>query len=219
MKNKGEKLVPVGTDGTIPNHTIESNLTGKVEIDQQAIVHNPKTCKAIFEDGMQSGLFNECKNAAQVNSKIASIRNNGKPAPYMVSEIAHAWSRTETGWVKRSDAELAADPFIPGVRGERKSSLILDPLEVDALKAQQIALSVLKDNPAIVPLLEAINGKLKAHEAALLDDATRQANVKKRAAILEKVKEIVYNSDKVGVDFIKIVIDLKTGDVLGSAGE
>jgi hypothetical protein len=211
MSKKHEALIPVSTTRIdpviVPEHKIESPTTGECAIDQQAIVHNPKTCKAIFEEGMATGAFNDCKNAAQVNALISKIKNGGKtPTPYFVSEVSHAYTRTEQGWVKRSDAELAADPFSPGVRGERKSALILDPLELDALKAQAAALSVLKDNPAIAPLLASIEGKLKAHEAALLEDATRQANVRKRAATLEAVRVILLANDKTGGKALTLTI-------------
>jgi hypothetical protein len=115
-QNKGDKLIPNGTDGTVPNHTITSDTVGPIAIDQQAIVHNPKTCKAIFEEGMASGLFDTCKNAAQVNALISKIKNGGKtPTPYFVSEVSHAYTLTETGWVKRSDAEAHADVEITHV--------------------------------------------------------------------------------------------------------
>jgi hypothetical protein len=206
-QNKGDKLIPNTATGTIPEHTIESENTGKVEIDQQQKLVDVRTYREIFDAGMATGAFNECENPAQVNKQIAAIKGNGKVCVYMVSEIAHAWDKTTTGWVKKSDEWLAANPFVPGVGHARvKSALILAPLELDALKAQAAALAVLKDNPAIKPLLDAINAKLTAHAAALLEDATRQANVRKRTATLEAIKGLLLANDKVGGKAITLTI-------------
>jgi hypothetical protein len=206
-QNKGDKLIPNTATGTIPEHTIESPTTGDCAIDQQAKLVDPRTYREIFEAGMADGTFDKCENPAQVNKAIAAIKGNGKVCVYMVSEVAHAWDKTEQGWVKKSDEWLAAHPFTPGVGHARvKSSAILMPDEVDALKAQQVALVALKDNPAIKPLIDAINAKLTAHEAALIEDATRQANVRKRTATLEAVKALLLANDKVGGKAILIHI-------------
>jgi hypothetical protein len=204
MGKNHDALTPPTGDGTIPNHTIESPTTGAIAIDQSAIVPNPKTCREIFEDGMQSGLFNDCKNCSQVNNKIAAIRNNGKPAPYMVSEIAHAWTRTETGWVKRSDAELAADPFVPGVRGERASYKgRLADVDLVALQAQEKALKTLTGDLAVsvAPLLKEIGERLANHETAVQMEAINQVAIKRRTLILENVKTAMQNHEKAGFNY------------------
>jgi hypothetical protein len=206
MKTKNtEKLVPVSTTRIdpviVPEHTIESPTTGDMAIDQSALVKDTRTYREIFEAGMASGAFDDCANPAQVNKAIAAIKGNGKVCVYMVSEVAHQWVRTDdpAGWVRKTEAELLAHPFVAGVGHARvKNTAILDPIEEAALKAQAVALVVLKDNPAIAPLLDAINAKLKAHELALLEESTKQASVKKRAATLEAVKALLLANDKTG---------------------
>jgi hypothetical protein len=203
MKNH-EKLIPVSTTRIdpviVPEHKIESPTTGAIAIDQQAKLVDIRTYRQIFEEGMAAGIFDACENPAQVNKMIGEIKGSGKPCVYMVSEVAHAWDKTTTGWVKQTDQWLAANPFVPGAgHGPRtKSSAILDPIEETALKAQAAALVALADNPAIKPLIDAINAKLKAHETALLEDATRQVSIRRRAKIVEFFTILLKEHDKTG---------------------
>jgi hypothetical protein len=214
MSKKHDALTPETGNGTIPEHTIESPSTGNLHIDQQAKLVDIRTYRQIFEEGMRDGIFDTCENPAQVNKAIAAIKGNGKVCVYMVSEIAHAWDKTTTGWVKKSDEWLAANPFVPGVGHARvKSTAILTLDEVTALEAQAAALVALADNPAIKPLIDAINGKLDAHKAALIEDATRQANVKRRALALETIKGLLLQADKQGGKSLLIDVNMLTGEV------
>ena len=210
MSKKHEALVPVSTTRIdpviVPEHKVESTLTGKVEIDQQSKLVDGRTCKEIFLSGMASGLFDECKNAAQVNNKIAEIRNNGKPAPYMVSEVSHAWERVDGKWAMKSADWLAANPFTPGVGHSRENYKgRLSDVDFAALQAQRDALQVLASNPAIVPLLSAIEGKLKDHETACQLEAIGQAAIRRRKSIMEKVEDGLRNWDKAGHAYPMII--------------
>ena len=200
MKTKtSEKLTPTTGDGTIPEHKVESPTTGDLAIDQQAKLVDIRTYRQIFEEGMAAGIFDTCENPAQVNKMIGEIKGSGKPCVYMVSEVAHAWDKTEQGWVRKTDAELAADPFIPGVGHARvKNSAILSTDEIEAIKLQLECFAPMGQNPKIAVIAAEMRKRLADHEAALLEDATRQANVRRRATILDTVKGILLEADKGG---------------------
>jgi hypothetical protein len=198
MSKNHEKLVPVSTSRIdpviVPEHKVESPTTGAIAIDQQAKLVDTRTYREIFETGMRDGTFDKCENPAQVNKMIGEIKGSGKPCVYMVSEVAHQWVRTDdpAGWVRKTDAELAANPFVPGVGHARvKNSAILDPIEEAALKEQAMALAVLADNAAIAPLLAAINAKLTAHETALAHEAISQDRIRQRTITLEAIKRMM----------------------------
>jgi hypothetical protein len=197
-QNKGDKLIPVSTTRIdpviVPEHKVESPTTGDCAIDQQARLVDIRTYRQIFEEGMASGAFDDCANPAQVNKMIGEIKGSGKPCVYMVSEVAHQWVRTDdpAGWVRKTEAELLANPFVAGVGHARvKNSAILDPIEEAALKEQAMALAVLADNAAIAPLLAAINAKLKTHETALAHEAISQDRIRQRTITLEAIKRMM----------------------------
>jgi hypothetical protein len=206
-KSKGDKLTPETGTGIVPNHTVTSPTTGDVAIDQQAKLVDIRTYREIFEEGMRDGIFNDCANPAQVNKAIATIKGNGKVCVYMVSEIAHAWVKTETGWIRKSDAELEANPFVAGVGHTRtKSSAILTADEIEAINLQLACFAPMGQNPKIAVIAAEMRKRLADHEAALLDDATRQANVRKRAATLEAIKGLLLANDKTGGKAITLTI-------------
>jgi hypothetical protein len=206
MKNH-EKLIPETGNGTIPEHKVTSELTGDLAIDQQAKLVDIRTYRQIFEEGMAIGAFNECENPAQVNKLIGEIKGSGKQCVYMVSEVAHAWDKTTTGWVKKTDEWLAANPFMPGVGHARvKSSAILTTDEIEAINLQLECFAPMGQNPKIAVIAAEMRKRLADHAVALLEDATRQANVRKRAATLETIKGILLANDKTGGKAITLTI-------------
>jgi hypothetical protein len=225
MKTKtSEKLTPPTGDGTIPNHTIESNLTGKVEIDQGAIDKasdtapapapvNPDTYKVIFEKGMASGAFDKCLNPAQVNLAIAKIKNNGKQCVYMVSEVAHLWHRPVDKWIKKENPGV----YVPSVRGERKAvetgPQYLTHDEIELLTLQLTAFQTMLDNPKIKTLHDEIVTRLAKDKAARMEEATRREAVAKRTATLEAVKTALYEADKGAMATLTLTINMSTGAV------
>jgi hypothetical protein len=218
MPKHNEKLIPVSTTRIdpviVPEHKVTSELTGDLAIDQQAKLVDTRTYREIFETGMAEGTFDKCENPAQVNKAIAAIKGNGKVCVYMVSEVAHAWDKTTTGWVKKSDEWLAANPFTPGIGHARtKSTGYLSTDEVTALEAQLVALLPLRDNPAITPLVTAIEGKLTAHRAAVAMEAISQANTRKRAATLDAIKGILLQGDKESVETFTLTVNMASGEV------
>jgi hypothetical protein len=211
MPKHNEKLIPVSTTRIdpviVPEHTIESPSTGAIAIDQQAKLVDTRTYREIFDAGMASGTFDKCENPAQVNKAIAAIKGNGKTCVYMVSEVAHEWTRTETGWVKKTEAELLANPFVPGVGHARvKSSAILTADEIEAINLQLACFAPMGQNPKIAVIAAEMRKRLADHEAALIEDATRQANVRKRNATLETIKGVLLANDKTGGKAITLTI-------------
>jgi hypothetical protein len=200
-QKNNDKLVPNGTDGTVPEHTIESNLTGKVEIDTQSKLVDPRTQKEIFLHGMAVGLFDGCANPAQVNKMIGEIKGNGKPAPYMVSEVSHRWERVNGKWTDKGDAWVAANPFTPGVghaRENYKGRLSDD--DYKALQGQLVALRTMSGDMAlaVAPLVVTITEKIVNHEAAVKLEAIGQAAIRRRKAIMERVECLLRENDKAG---------------------
>lgn len=202
MSKNHEALIPNGTDGTVPNHTIESDTTGAIAIDQQAKLVDTRTYKEIFLSGMASGAFDSCLNPAQVNKAIGEIKGNGKTCVYMVSEVSHRWERINGKWTDKGDAWVTANPFTPGIGHARESYKgRLSDDDYKALQAQRDALQVLASNPAIKPLLDAINGKLKDHETAVQLEAITQVAIRRRKAIMEKVEAALRLHDRTAASY------------------
>jgi hypothetical protein len=204
MSKNQDKLVPNGTDGTIPNHTVESPLTGDLAIDQQAKLVDTRTYREIFLAGMATGAFDACANCAQVNKAIADLKGNGKTCVYMVSEVAHAWERVNGKWIAKTEDWLKANPFVPGVghtRENYKGRLSDD--DCKALQAQQKALNTLTGDLAVsvAPLIKEIGERLANHETACKLEAIGQAAIKRRTLILDNVKVAMQTHEKAGYNY------------------